>query len=65
MVLLESGPLAGLEGRLERIKDRYRIVVSLTLLNTGVSAEVDRAWVRPLKKGSGVAPTATKIPVSK
>lgn len=52
LVLLERGPLAGLEGRLERIKDKYRIIVSLSLLRAGVSAEVDRAWVRPLKKAA-------------
>lgn len=46
-VLLEKGPLAGLEGLLIEIKGHFRLVVSITLLRRSVSAEIDRAWVRP------------------
>ena len=46
-VLIERGPLAGLEGILERVKNGLRIVVSVTLLQRAVAAEIDRAWVRP------------------
>jgi transcription antitermination factor NusG len=49
-VLIERGPLAGLEGTLERVKNRLRIVVSVTLLQRAVAAEIDRAWVRPVGK---------------
>lgn len=49
-VLIERGPLAGLEGILERVKNRLRIVVSVTLLQRAVAAEIDRAWVRPVSK---------------
>lgn len=48
-VLIERGPLAGVEGLLEQVKGRYRLVVSVELLQRAVSAEVDRDWVRPVK----------------
>lgn len=51
-VLIERGPLAGLEGILQRVKGKYRIVVSINLLQRSVSAEIDRDWVRPLKHSS-------------
>ena len=50
LVLIERGPLAGLEGLLLREKGKFRIVVSVTLLQRSISAEIDRAWVRPLRK---------------
>jgi transcription antitermination factor NusG len=49
-VLIERGPLAGLDGILQRLKGKLRIVVSISLLQRSVSAEIDRAWVRPLPK---------------
>jgi transcription antitermination factor NusG len=49
-VLLERGPLAGLEGILEEVKGGLRLVVSIPLLRRSVSTEVDRTWVRPVKR---------------
>jgi len=49
MVLIERGPLAGVEGLFQEVKGKYRIVVSINLLQRSVSSEIDRAWVRPLK----------------
>ena len=49
-VLVERGPLAGLEGILLRVKGKFRIVVSINLLQRSVSAEIDRSWIRPLKQ---------------
>jgi transcriptional antiterminator NusG len=49
-VLIERGPLAGVEGVLQAIKGHVRLVVSINLLQRSVSTEVDRSWVRPLKK---------------
>jgi transcription termination/antitermination protein NusG len=49
-VLIERGPLVGLEGILERVKNQLRIVVSVTLLQRAVAAEIDRSWVRPIGK---------------
>lgn len=51
-VLIERGPLAGLEGILQRMKGKLRIVVSVSLLQRSVSAEIDTSWVRPLPKSS-------------
>lgn len=48
LVLIERGPLAGLEGILQRTKGKYRLVVSLNLMQRSVSAEVEREWVRPI-----------------
>jgi transcriptional antiterminator NusG len=47
-VLIERGPLAGVEGNLEEVKGKCRLVVSVQLLQRSVSAEVDRDWIRPL-----------------
>jgi transcription antitermination factor NusG len=55
-VRLESGPLCGLEGVVFQIGMRNRICVSVTLLQRGVSVEVDRDWIRPLSP-AGIPPT--------
>jgi len=47
-VLIERGPLAGLEGHLQVLKGKSRILVSVTLLQRSVSAEIDRSWVTPV-----------------
>ena len=46
-VRIEFGPLAGAEGIVVEMKSSCRIVVSLTLLQRSVSAEIERAWIRP------------------
>ena len=48
-VLIERGPLAGMEGILAEEKGQCRLVVSVHLLRRSVAAEVDRTWVRPLQ----------------
>jgi transcription antitermination factor NusG len=55
-VLIERGPLAGAEGILQDVKGQFRLVVSISLLQRSVSAEVDRTWVRPIP-----APPAKQI----
>jgi transcription termination/antitermination protein NusG len=47
-VVIEKGPLTGVEGILQEIRKTYRLVVSVGLLQRSVSAEVDRSWIRPL-----------------
>ena len=47
-VLIERGPLSGVEGILVEIKGKTRLVVSVNLLRRSVSAEVDRQSVRPI-----------------
>jgi transcription antitermination factor NusG len=49
-VVIEHGPLAGVEGILQQVKGRYRLVVSICLLQRSVSTEIDRDWVRPIRK---------------
>ena len=48
-VLIEHGPLAGMEGILAEERGQCRLVVSVHLLRRSVAAEVDRGWVRPLQ----------------
>jgi len=52
-VLIERGPLAGIEGILEEVKGKCRLIVSVNLLQRSVSAEVERSWVRPVPHGKG------------
>lgn len=47
-VLIERGPLTGMEGILVEEKGECRLVLSINLLRRSVAAEVDRGWVRPL-----------------
>jgi len=46
-VRIDYGALWGLEGVLQSFKGRHRIVVSVTLLQRSVAAEIDRSWVSP------------------
>jgi transcription antitermination factor NusG len=41
-VRVEAGPLCGVEGILSQVKDAWRVVVSIELLQRSVAAEVDR-----------------------
>ena len=52
-VLIERGPLAGVEGILDEVKGKCRLIVSVNLLQRSVSAEVDRSWVRPVAANNG------------
>ena len=47
-VLIEKGPLSGMEGILADEKGQCRLIVSVNLLRRSVAAEVERAWVRPI-----------------
>jgi transcription antitermination factor NusG len=46
-VLIEGGPLAGVNGVLAQVKDAWRVVVSVELLQRSVAVEVDRDVVAP------------------
>ena len=46
-VQIRKGPLRGLTGVLERVKDRCCLVVGLSLLHRAVSVEVKPDWVVP------------------
>ena len=45
-VLIEGGPLRGQEGILTRIKNTWRVVVSVDLIRQSVAVEVDREHIR-------------------
>src|SRR5262245_44624156 len=47
-VLVERGPLMGLQGVLLQIKLAHRLVVSINLLECTVAFELDASWVRPI-----------------
>jgi len=46
IVILERGPLTGLQGIVQEVKGALRLVVSISILQRSVSVEVDRTWVR-------------------
>jgi transcription antitermination factor NusG len=47
-VRIESGPLRGLEGILIAFKGKHRLLISVTLLQRSVAAEIDSAYVTSL-----------------
>jgi transcription antitermination factor NusG len=47
-VVIEKGPLKGLEGVTLEIKKTFRLFISVPLLQRSVSVEIERDWVRPL-----------------
>jgi transcription antitermination factor NusG len=49
LVQIERGPLEGLRGRVVEIKHKARIVVSVSLLQRAVAAEIEMTWVRPAR----------------
>lgn len=52
-VRVEAGPLCGLEGVLLNFKARYRLVLSVSLLQRSVAVEVDSSWVTSVPQQSG------------
>jgi transcription antitermination factor NusG len=54
-VRIESGSLRGLDGIVVKLKENYRLVVSVTLLRRSVAVEIDSALVEP----NCTAPTAS------
>ena len=51
-----SGPLTGLEGIVSDLKNRRRVVVSITLLQRSVAAEIDSCTVEPLRNSGQQQP---------
>ncbi len=51
-VLVERGALQGLEGLLVSAKGKFRLVLSISLLQRSISVEVDRSSVRLLRRAS-------------
>lgn len=49
-VRIEHGPLTGVEGVLVGVKNQTRLVVSVTLMNRSVAAEIESRWARPVTR---------------
>ena len=45
---MKHGPLAGIRGIVLEVKNRYRLLVSITLLQRSVAVEIDEAMLEPL-----------------
>ena len=52
-ILIDGGPLAGLEGIALNVDRKYRLVVSVPLLQRAVAVEIEREWARPILPGAG------------
>jgi transcription antitermination factor NusG len=52
-VIIERGSLAGIEGIAINVDKKYRLVVSVPLLQRSVAVEIDREWARPIPNGAG------------
>jgi len=53
-IRIDCGALDGLEGIVVRVKNRYRVVVSVTLLERSVAVEIDRDCICPVSRRCGV-----------
>ena len=47
-IRIDRGPLAGVEGVVVGVKNGFRLVASVTLLQRSVSVEIDREWAFPV-----------------
>src|SRR5262249_7810691 len=47
-IVIEDGPLKGLEGVTIEIRKKHHLIVSVPLLQRSVSVEIERDWVRPI-----------------
>jgi transcriptional antiterminator NusG len=61
LVLIERGPLVGIEGILDSTRGKSRLVVSINLLQRSISAEVDRSWIRPISPRKTVSSAGKSI----
>ena len=64
-VRIDYGPLAGVEGMVVEMKKRFRLVVSVNLLQRSISVEIDRAWVSPVPERQNSARSAGRAGASK
>lgn len=47
-VLVEYGSMTGLEGHVVRVMEKWRLVISVNMLQRSVAVEIERDWVRPI-----------------
>src|SRR5579871_359772 len=55
-VLIEHGPLAGISGVVLDVNKKFRLIVSVPLLQRSVAVEIEREWVRPIPPPTKPAP---------
>ncbi len=55
-VRVEYGPLAGTEGLVIMLKNSFRLVISVNMLQRSVAVEIDRECLKPVERTSTVAP---------
>lgn len=61
-VLVERGPLAGVEGVMIEARRQLRLLISVELLHRSVAVEIDSTWVRPISNfQSQLAPQSKKV----
>lgn len=44
-VEIRSGPMKGMEGIVQKIKNNHRIILNLEMINQSIAVEIDRAWL--------------------
>ncbi len=47
-ILVEHGPLTGVEGTVIDLNKKARLIVSVSLLQRSLAVEVEREWIRPI-----------------
>lgn len=51
-VRIKRGPLAGLDGIVDKAEDgKARVVISVKLLQRAIAAEIERGWLTPIEMG--------------
>lgn len=60
-VFIERGPLAGVEGIALNVDKKYRLVVSVSLLQRSVAVEIEREWARPILNGPAPRPLPLRV----
>src|SRR3989442_1158314 len=55
-VRIQGGPLEGLEGIIEDVRRRNRLIVSVSLLQRSVAVQIDTGWVTPISPPANPSP---------
>ena len=63
-VFIDAGPLAGLEGLVVNVDKKFRLVLSVPLLQRSVGVEIERTWVRPVCERSFAKSGSASLAVS-
>jgi len=53
-IRIADGPFTDVEGIVVEWKNRFRLIVSVTLLQRSVAVEIDREWAAPIESGNPV-----------